>query len=136
MIIIPRNDIHLVLGAHVFKEVSVTCIFVLVINRIVGIAGTSINEHVSSFYLVMIDICHWIYNLFHGPLFLLFEICFWVLVLWTNNAAFRCVKTQKNIFYYYFFFFAISNVIFTTSHHTNILFIEFLKFVKEQTCIL
>ena len=71
--IIPRNDMHLVLGAHLFSPEHVTCTFVLIINRIVGIVATL---YMNMFYhpiSVIIDICHLIDNLFRGSLFLLFS---------------------------------------------------------------
>ena len=59
MIIIGRNDIHLGLGAHISNAVHVNCIFVLIINQIVVVAGTSVNEFMFyHFTFLIIDICH------------------------------------------------------------------------------
>ena len=48
--IIPRNDMHLVLGAHLSSPEHVKCTFVLIINRIVGIVAIFVYEHVLSSY--------------------------------------------------------------------------------------
>ena len=112
MIIIPRNDMHLVLSAHLFNAVHVKCIFVLIINQIVGIAGTWVNIFYYSIF-VMIGIFHLTDNLFHGSLFLLFSDLFlWILLLWTNNVAPCCL----NIKIFLIALFTITNVKFNTSH--------------------
>ena len=48
--IMPRNDMHLVLGVHLSSPVHVKCTFVLIINQIVGIAATFVNGYVLSSY--------------------------------------------------------------------------------------
>ena len=130
MIIIPRNNMHLVLSAHLFNAVHVKCIFVL-INQIVGTAGTWVNIFYYSIF-VMIDICHLTDNLFHGSLFLLFSDLFlWTLVLWTNNVAPCCLNTKK-YFWLLCSLLQMSYLILLI----NSIFHWIFKFFKEESSIL